>query len=678
MAGGRGLLLVVALLASFPASGWAQERAAIGDWGVETAELSTSVRPGDDFYRYVNEGWLAKARIPEGLAGYDDGVRIYLSNEARIRELVSSLTATTAAAGTPEQQIADMYRSYADADRLNALGIQPIQADLDAIQAASTRQDLARLMANPWQSGPIAAGVAADPGDPTRQIPAIVQSGLTLPGAEYYLQDGEPYEGQRSALREYIASSLRRAGVDDADRRAASVLALETEIARRHWSPAQRRDAVKMYHPMSPAELAAYAPGFEWDVYLQAQGFQSEPRLDLRTDTAVQQISALFAETPVETWKSYLLFHAIDDWAESLSDDWQEAYFDFHSRRLQGVPQRRAAADRVIQGVNGAMGEQIGRLYVQKWFSDADRAEVSQMVDYIRAAFRERIGQLEWMDEPTRREALAKLDKVASHVGYPDRWHDFSALEIRSDDLVGNQKRIMEWRIQDARQQLGQPRRDWEWPYAPQEVNAGYMSSLNSITFPAGILQPPYFDPAADPAVNFGAIAAVMGHEFGHAFDDQGSRSDGDGRLRDWWTPQSRQEFERRTAGLVDQFNAYEPLPGVKINGRQNLGENIGDLGGLTIAYDAYRRFVRDQQGGTAPVIDGFTGDQRFFMAWAQVWRNRMTPDEERRRVLADNHSAGEFRVNGIVRNLDPWYAAYDVKPGDALYLAPENRVRIW
>ncbi len=404
--------------------------------------------------------------------------------------------------------------------------------------------------------------------------------------------------------------------------------------------------------------------------------FDKQPQLKVVTDTAVRDTAKLFAETPVADLQSYLLFHTLDAWADSLSEPWVQAHFDFHNKTLMGVPQRRPAELETVAAVNGALGEEIGRIYVDEYFGASDRAKVDEMIGYLRATYRDRISKLDWMDAATRAEALAKLDKIVSHIGYPDRWHDRSSVRIGADDLVGNQNRLLEWARADSLKNLAEGTRDWEFPYRPQEINAGYTPSLNSISFPAGILQPPFFDAKADPAVNFGSIAAVIGHEIGHAFDDQGSRSDGDGKLRNWWTPPSRAEFEKRTAGLVEQFNQYEPVPGVQINGRQNLGENIGDLGGLTVAYAAYRNYVDEKQGGKAPVIDGYTGDQRFFMAWAQMWRNLTEEAEERRRLLSDAHSAGEFRANGIVRNVDAWYDAFGVKPGDKLYLPPEQRVQ--
>ena len=653
-------------------------KAAIGDWGVDTTGLSKTVKPGNDFYRYVNEAWLKSAQIPAGLPAMDSFTEVYLSTEQRVAGIIKEAREGNDAPGTPEQQIADFYRSHADIAKRNALGITPISSTLAIVGGTTDRTDIAKIMAYPWMDSMIGGGVGANSNDPRRQIALVGASGLTMPSRDYYLDQSPAYAADRKALLEYITGSFRRAGIADADARAAKVLALETEIAKRSWTTGEMRDVVRMNHVMTPAELKAFAPGFPWDAYLDAMGFAKQPQIKVVTDTSVREMAKLFDETPVADLQSFLLFKTLDAWADSLSEPWVQAYFDFHYKTLMDVAQRRPAELETVAAVNHRMGEEIGRTYVAEFFGAPDRAEVDEMVGYLRETYRQKITSAAWMDAATRKEALAKLDKVVRHIGYPDKWHDRSSVRISPDDLVGNQNRMMAWARADSLQKLADGTRDWEFPYSPQEINAGYSQSLNSVTFPAGVLQAPFFDPAADPAVNFGSIAAVIGHEFGHAFDDQGSRSDGDGKIRNWWTPASRAEFEKRTAGLVSQFNAYEPLPGLHINGKQNLGENIGDLGGLTVAYAAYRTFVAEKQGGKAPMIDGYTGDQRFFMAWAQLWRNITAEAEERRRVLADPHTAGEFRVNGIVRNVDAWYTAFDVKPGDKLYLPPDQRVHIW
>jgi putative endopeptidase len=647
-------------------------------WGVDPAGLSATIRPGDDFYRYVNEGWLRTAQPPEGVPYVDSFVEVYLATEQRIAGIITMARESTDEPGSPEQMIGDFHRSHADMARRNALGLTPIASTLAIIGGTQDRSGFARIMAYPWIDGFVGGGVLANVDDPGRMIAGVGVGGLTMPSRDYYLADAEPYIGHRKALIAYIADSFRRAGIDDPDGRAARVMALETAIAERHWTLSQSRDVVRMNRVMSPAELKAYAPGFDWDSFLAEQGLAGQPRIKVTTDTAVQAMAKLFADTPVRDLQSFLMFKTLDAWAESLSEPWVQAHFDFHGKRLQDAPQRRAAAFESIGAVNQALGEEIGRLYVANYFGPSDRAMVAEMVGYLRATYAERIARLDWMDEATRTEALRKLERITARIGFPEQWHDRSGVRIAPDDLVGNQSRLIRWKHADSLKKLAEGARPWEFPYAPQEVNAGYSPSNNAISFPAGLLQFPFFNPKADPAVNFGSIAAVIGHEIGHAFDDQGSRQDGDGKLRNWWSDASRAEFEKRTAGLVDQFSAYEALPGLRVNGRQNLGENIGDLGGLSVAHAAYRRYVADKQGGAAPVIGGFTGDQRFFLAWAQLWRNITGEAETRRRVLSDVHSPSEFRVNGILRNVDAWYEAFGITPDDKLYLPPEQRVRIW
>jgi len=650
----------------------------LGAWGVDTASLSTTVRPGDDFYLYGNEGWQRTAKIPPGFSALTSFTSAFLRTEQQLADLMESIRTSPQPEGSPEAQVADLYRSYVDLARLNALGLSPLQPEIDTIRGLRTREEVARIMARPFVPSVVEAGVVPDPEQPLRYTVLVQQGGLGLPTPDYYLRPEAPFPGHRRAYRQYIEGVYRRAGIGDAAPRAAAVLALETAIARLHWSPTEMRDRVRMHHPMKTAELPAYAPGFEWAAFLGELKFSGQAEVVVSTDSAIRGLAKLFAATPVETWRSYLLFHCIDSRAEYLSEDWQQAHFDFHSRSLAGIDERRPLDKRAVQEVSDLLGENVGRAYVKRYFPKEHREPLDRMVAYVRDAFRERLRSTPWMDEETRVQALAKMERIKTRLAYPDRWHDFSTLRVEADDLVGNLGRRAEWSRADDLARLGESRRDWEWPLDPQEINAGYVASDNSINFPAAILQPPFFDPHADPAVNFGAIGAVIGHEIGHAFDDQGSRSDGEGRLRNWWTARSREQFRRRTAALVAQFDAFSPLEGMHVNGKLTLGENIGDLGGLAVALDAYHRFVAQEQAGRAPVLDGFTGDQRFFLAWAQVWRTLATTEAQRARLLADPHSPGPLRVNGVVRNLDAWYDAFPVQEGDKLRLAPDDRVRIW
>ena len=477
----------------------------------------------------------------------------------------------------------------------------------------------------PFTASVIGIGVGLDPGQPKRYVPQIMQSGLGLPSPEYYLLPGEPFVGHRTAYRDYIEATFKRAGVDDPRGRADAILALETQIAALHWTQTEMRDPIRMYHLMKTDELKSFAPEFNWTVFLDEKKFGDQAEIVIGTDTAVQNLAKLVAATPVEIWRSYLAFHYIDDFSEVLSDEWQQAHFEFYSHRLEGIAQRRPLKARAISFVSRMLGEPLGRVYARQYFPPEYRQQMEKLVANLRAAFRNRIDRNAWMDIATRKEAMAKLDAITAHIAYPDRWLDYTAVRLDATDLAGNVRAVSRFNEADSLAALTEPRRDWQWPYSPQTVNAGYDPSLNSITFPAAILQPPFFDPDADPAVNYGAIGAVIGHELGHAFDDQGSRQDADGALRNWWTDASRSEFDRRAAVLVDQYNQFSPIEGMHVNGALTLGENIGDVGGLTVAYDAYRLSV-EQELGRAPDIEDFSGDQRFFLAWAQVWRTLATP----------------------------------------------------
>ena len=652
--------------------------AMLGEWGIETRYFSPEVSPGDDFFTYVNEGWLAQAQFPEGMPRMDSFTEVFLRSEDQIQAIVDEILASDGELSGDAAQLAALYRSYMDVKRIEALGLAPLQPAIDAILATETPAGIARWMARPLQESAIGMGVALDQKNPDVYTLYLGQSGLGLPGRDYYLSDEAKFPAIRNAYLAYIEGVLSRAGIDRPQQRARDILAFETDIAQRHWTPAQERDRLKNYHPMTAAELREFAPGFEWQSFLDESRVGDIDSMIVTNDTAIQKTAALIGETPVDVLRSYLVFHFIDNQAPYLPEAYQAANFDFYKRTLYGIEQQRARSLNALQYVSANLGEVLGRLYVDRYFPADYKASMEEYIHFIRKAFRQRLAQNTWMDEATRKEAFAKLDAFVAKVGYPDKWRDLGSIEIKADDLLGNNRRIQEWYMNDALAKLGEPRRVWEWALSPQVVNAYYSSTSNEIVFPAAILQPPFFDPHADPAVNFAAIGAVIGHEMGHGFDDQGSRSDGSGMLRDWWTEESRAHFEAQTAVLVEQFNAYEPLPGARIDGQLTLGENIGDLGGLTIAYHAYHNYLDDTHDGQAPVIDGMTGDQRFFLAWAQVWRGIQTDDFLRSKLLTDPHSPGAYRVNGIVRNLDAWYEAFAVTPEHDLFLPPERRVQIW
>lgn len=658
----------------------AQAGPSFGRWGVETGYIAADVAPGDDFYLHVNKGWLESASIPAGFPMTGAFVHLMLRTEEQLQAIIDELRAGKAEAGTPARQIADLHASFTDMARRNALGSRMLQDEVSAVLVAPDRRDLARRMGDFGHSALVSLDVTPDPGQPQRYILSLEQSGLGLPGRDYYLKDGEPYAGMRAAYLAYIEGVFARGGVADGKRRAAAVLAFETALARSHWTPEQQRDAVRNRHPMSLSGLARHAPGFDWAAFLDQAGFAGVRRVDVHTDSAIRAMAAVFSRTPLDTLRAYVAFHYLDNHAPLLSEAWADAHFDLHSRRLAGIAEQRPLDKRALDFVNQLLAEPLGKLYAERYFPPESKAAADKLVKFLRLAFRERLARVDWMDPATRREAVAKLDAITTKIGYPDQWHDYSSMSIRPDDLVGNLRSYQRWARDDARAKLKEPVRKWEWDPTgmPQVINAYYNPTGAEIVFPAAILQPPFFDPKADPAVNFGAIGMVIGHEMGHGFDDQGSRYDGTGALRNWWGKAARKNFEARASRLVAQYDGYSPLPGLKVSGQLTLGENIGDLGGMMVAWSGYRKLVDAEFQGQAPVIDGYTGPQRFFLGYGQLWRSLYTDGFLRQATLTDPHSPGEFRVNGVLRNFDPWYEAFGVTPQNRLYLPPEARVRIW
>lgn len=674
----RSLMLSSAVILS----GWgamvsaapAGEQPMLGDWGIEIEHVAEDIAPGDDFFRYVNHGWLNSVEMPQGFPRIDSFLEVHLRSEKQIQAIIEAADESDIGG----QQIQALYQSYMDEERIEALGLTPIRAELRHILQLSDRSEVARWMAKPMQHSVVRSSVQLDAKEPRRHVLSLRQGGLGLPDRAYYLDESPVYSSARRDYTRYIQQTFERAGIEWAEQRASDIVGFETRLAQVHWSAEALRDRIKSYRPMSPKELMAFAPGFDWQAYLDERGVGDQQRLIVASDSALQATADIVAATPVDTLRSYLLFHLIDNHAPMLPRDFADAHFAFYSTRLNGIDEMRPRPLRAQRFVNDALGEVLGRLYVQRYFPEEHKAEVEKYIRYIRQAFQQRLQESPWMDAETRTQALTKLERFSTKIGYPEQWRDFSEIGVRPADLIGNHQRIIAWHWNDARAKLQEPRREWEWGMNPQDVNAYYSSTRNEIVFPAAILQPPFFDPAADPAVNFAAIGAVIGHEIGHGFDDQGSLSDGEGRLRDWWTPTARERFEQRTAALVKQYSGYEPLAGLPLNGQLKLGENIGDLGGLSTAYAAYRHFVAQELDGNAPVLDGFSGDQRFFMSWAQQWRSKQTDSFLRNHILTRPHSPPQYRVNGVLRNMDAWYEAFDVTEQHELYLPPDERVRIW
>jgi endothelin-converting enzyme/putative endopeptidase len=648
----------------------------LGEFGVETQHISETVDPGDDFFTYVNEGWLETAEYPPGFSSLNGFTELYLETEARIEEIIQRSANGNPAVGTPEYQIGTLYNDFLNTDRIEELGLTPLQADIDGILASETHEDIARWFGRPSQMSMFSMGVTIDPGDPTRYVISTGQAGLGLPNRDYYLREDDPFPGHREAYVDYMTGLFDRAGIDNGRERAEAILALETAIAEIHWDRAQVRDRIANYNLMTVDELIEFAPGFDWRAFLEEEDVAGQEEIIVNTDTAVQALAQLFSETPVETLRSYLAFHFIDNHTAMLPEAYDTASFEFYGRRLNGTEEQRPRELRAVQFVNGQLGELIGQVYVEEHFPPEYREQMTELVEYLRRAFADRLETLEWMDDETRAEAFDKLEAFIPKIGYPTQWRDYSSIAMEPGQLIANSNAVGDWGRADSRSRLGGPIRQWEWFMSPQTVNAYYSSQRNEIVFPAAILQAPFFDPHADMAVNFGAIGGVIGHEMGHGFDDQGSRSDGTGLQRNWWTEFARNEFESRTAVLEEQYNGFCPIEGDCVRGAQTMGENIGDLGGLSIALHAYRMYLEDHGGGEE--INGFTPEQRFFMGWAQVWRGIQTEDSMRNRLITGVHSPNQYRVNGVVRNMDAWYDAFGVTEEDALYLAPENRVSIW
>ncbi len=652
----------------------------LGAFGIDLSNQDTSVRPGDDFFRYANGRWLDSFELPDDRSDYGSFSVLSDRSDERVRTIIEDLADMEPAAGSIEQKINDYFQSYMDTDRLNELGISPLQSGLAAVDSIADMEQLIGAFGRSQlenTASPFAFFVAADRSDPDRHQLVLTVTSLSLPDRDYYLVDTEEYLRVREEFTAHIARILDFADTPDSAARAESILALETAIAEHQWPRAQRRDRDMTYNPMSWDEFVAEYPGFDWEAYFTAAGIDGLEDLNVNYPSTMAPVIALVNDVSLEDWKSYLRYRLIADSAGMLAEEIEEEVFSFYMTVLRGVPEQRERWERgvAVVGSLNSLGEAVGQIYVQRHFPESAKLQMEDLVENLRAALRQSIEQNVWMGPLTKEEAYLKLESFRPKIAYPDVWEDVSAIEITRDSLFGNTRNVREFRYQEEIARIGQPTDREEWGMTPQTVNAYYRSSFNEIVFPAGILQPPFFDPAADPAVNYGGIGAVIGHEMGHGFDDQGSKSDWAGIQRNWWTDEDRANFEGQATVIADQYAAFEPVPGYFVDGRFTLGENIGDVGGVSLAYRAYRMSLGGEE---APVIDGLTGDQRFFLAWAQVWQRKYRDDALIQRLTSDPHSPAEFRVNGVVRNFDAWYEAFDVQPEDGLYLPPEDRVTIW
>ncbi|HEX8276984.1 MAG TPA: M13 family metallopeptidase [Longimicrobiaceae bacterium] len=672
-------VLGIGVLAAAAAPGLHAQSAAVPALGIDTAGFDRGVRPQDDFFRYVHGGWLRTTEIPADRSSLGSFDLLGEQSSAAMRAIVERAAATPdKRPGSELQKVGDLYLSYMDTAAIEAAGIRPVQGQLAQVAALSDRRQLPELFAALARVGvqtPFGFSVRQDPRVATRYIAAVSQGGLGLADRDYYLKQDANFQETRAAYQRYVETLFRLAGQPDPAGAARGVIALETQLAGRHWDRARSRDREATYNLRTAAELDRLTPGFSWTRFLRAAGAEKTPGVVVSQPDYLQAMDSILGRTPLPVVKQYLAFKVLDDAAAVLPRAFAQARFDFRDRVLSGVQAPRPRWNRAVTAVNRNLGEAAGRLYVERHFTPAQKARMETMVANLLAAYREGIDRLDWMSPATKAEAQAKLARFTVKIGYPERWRDYSSLEVRPGDLAGNLRRASEFRFAEMVGRLGGPIDRGEWGMTPQTVNAYYSSTMNEIVFPAAILQPPFFNPDADDAVNYGAIGAVIGHEISHGFDDQGSRSDGEGNLRNWWSDADLAEFKSRGDALVEQYGAFEPVPGTRINGRLTLGENIGDLSGVTMAYNAYRRSLG---GREAPTIGGFTGDQRFFLGFAGIWRAKERDESLRRQLLSDSHSPGEFRTNVPLRNMPEFHAAFGVKEGDGMYLPAEKRVKVW
>jgi putative endopeptidase len=655
--------------------------------GLDLAGIDHSVKPGDNFFRYANGSWLKTAQIPADRSSTGTFLKVFEQAEKNTAELIRNAGANHPTAGSNARKIADYYAAWMDTATIEQHGLTPLKPELTQIDAIASRSDLARVLGSRLRADvdPINAtdfhtqnlfGLFVTQGleDPSHNIAYLLQGGLGMPSRDYYLSSDPHMLASRNKYLTYIGALLKQAGIAGAEAKAKTVLDLETKIAQAQTDLLDSQDIHKANNLWRMADFAQKAPGLDWASYFKAAGLDGQRQIDTWQPNAVTGLSALTASEPLRAWKDLLLFHTINQSAGLLPKAYADLSFDFYGRTLQGTPQQQPRWKRAVGATSNDLGDAVGQLYVKHYFPASSKAEIEQLVKNLIAAFADRIDTLSWMTPGTREKAKAKLATVRVSVGYPDTWRDYRALEIRADDALGNHLRASKFEYEHQRAKLGQRVDKGEWWMTPQTVNAVNLPLQNALNFPAAILQPPFFDPKADAAANYGAIGSVIGHEISHSFDNMGAEFDAEGRLANWWTPEDLAHFKAAGQQLAKQFDQYEALPGLHVNGEQTLGENIADVSGLTIAYLAYQKSL---DGKPAPVIDGLTGDQRFFLAFGQAWRGKIRDAALRQRLATDVHAPGDFRAE-TVRNLDQWYPAFDVKPGEKLYLAPKDRVKIW
>ena len=646
--------------------------------GIIRENMDTTVVPGNNFTAYVNGQWVRKTAIPADKASY--GVMQMLRDKSQedVKAIIEASASGKFAPGTEEQKIGDLYEGYMDVKARDAVGIKPLAPEFKKIDAIATYQDLAAYFAYANKNGnmvPFSIGVSEDFKDPKKYMLATWQGGLGLPDREYYFLDDAKSKTIRSKYVTHVGNMLQLAGLDNPQQKASQIMTLETALAAKHMKKEDTRDMVALYNKYAVKDLNTLMADLDWKALLAEAGVKDQDSLVITQVAYTKALNDLIKNTPLATWKTYLQWSLIHGSATALNTALDQENFEFYHKTLSGMEKQRPLWRRAVDVVNANLGEMVGKVYVKKHFPPAAKERMLALVDNLLKAYESSIKELDWMSPETKKQALDKLAKFTPKIGYPDKWRDYSTLKIVKGDLYGNLVRATEFEYQRNINKLGKPVDRQEWGMTPQTINAYYNPPLNEIVFPAAILQPPFFDMEAEDAVNYGGIGAVIGHEIGHGFDDQGSTFDGNGVMRNWWTRKDQQEFKKRTQALVSQYSSFNVFNDLKVNGEFTLGENIGDLGGLSIALKAYKASL---EGKPAPVMDGFTGEQRVFIGWAQAWLNKAREEALRTQVGTDPHSPAKFRVNGVVRNIPEFYTAFNVKPTDSLYLAPEKRVKIW
>lgn len=646
--------------------------------GLNLEDYDMNVRPQDDLFMFVNGTWYEETEIPSDMSSYGAFRILAEENEKRLRGIIEDAAAVDAESGSNMQKLGDFYASFMNEDLIESLGLDPLRPYLEQIEGVENHQDMTRLMAEFRRygvGGPVGGYVWADARNPDYNNLYLNQAGLGLPDRDYYFRDSEDFERIRAAYRQYMENILAAAGHDNPEQAANAIYALEERMAEYHWTRAESRDAEATYNKMTAAEVDELMGEFDYMYFASTADIGAAEEPIVRMPSFFEAFGEIFADTDVQTWKDYMALRTLSSYASRLSSEFADLHFAFYSRTLSGVPEQRERWKRAVSATDSALGEVLGQEYVARYFPPEAKERMGELIDNLLIAMEESINELEWMTDETKEKALDKLSKFTPKIGYPNQWKDYSDLHVEAEDLIGNSLRAAAFGYEDNVSRIGEPVDPEEWGMTPQTVNAYYSPTANEIVFPAGILQPPFFNMHAEDAVNYGGIGAVIGHEIGHGFDDQGSRYDGDGNLENWWTEEDREEFEKRADRLVEQYSQFEPLPGMNIDGRVALGENIGDQVGLLSAFRAYQNSL---DGEDSPVLDGFTGEQRFFLSWAQIWKMKMRDDAMREQIARGPHSPPKYRALGAPRNIPAFYEAFNVQQDDAMYLPEDERVLLW